>query len=268
LQIKKEKYIAKWPDSNNIIQWTDIENQTWQTLSERQHVTIKDRACDEFIVGLQELDMPTNRVPQLQDLNKKLAKTSWEMVAVAGTVYVDEFFTMLKNRKFPVANFIRVPEELDYLSQPDVFHEYFGHGPLLMNQQYADFIQWYGEMALKLSKKQRQRFSRFFWYTIEFGLVNTTSGLRVLGAGILSSHKETISSLGESPSEIPAYAPFDLKETLTREYDYTVVQDKYFVLDGIDQLYNLRDSANTIKMITSDELDSPDLSDLDLSGFC
>lgn len=230
------KYVAKWPNEQGLIEFTETEHNTWKQLFERQVQTVQNRACDEFIVGLEELKLSADRIPQIPDLNKALEKTGWKYVAVEGTIDVDEFFKMLARREFPVANFIRIPEELDYLKQPDIFHEYFGHGPLLMNQVYADFIQWYGETAQKMSLKKQRLFSRLFWFTIEFGLINSDKGTRILGGGILSSHAETIFSL---ESDKPARLSFDLEAVLQMPYDYQNIQTTYYIMDGFDALYAL-----------------------------
>jgi phenylalanine-4-hydroxylase len=231
------QYIAKWPNNEGIIEWTAIENGTWGTLITRQSEIVKNRACNEYLSGLDELCLSKNTVPQLTEINKILQKTGWKMLPVSGTVNITEFFTMLKNKTFPVANFIRVPEELDYLQQPDVFHELFGHGPLLLNPYYADFMQWYGAMALEFSPKKRKIISRLFWYTIEFGLLDTSEGLRIFGGGILSSYTETIFSL---ESNEPVRRPFDLNTVLNTDYDYKKIQPNYFILGSIDALFKLQ----------------------------
>ena len=246
------EYVAKWPNKQGLIDWTSVENQTWQTLIERQLQTVENRACDAYLVGLNELALAYNCVPQLVDINKKLQKTGWEMVPVSGTVKINAFFTMLKNRQFPVANFIRVPEELDYLQQPDVFHELFGHGPLLLNQTYADFMQWYGELALGLSGKKRKILSRLFWYTIEFGLLKTNNGLRILGGGILSSYEETVFSL---ESDKPARYAFDLEKVLKTDYDYQNIQPQYFILNSIDELFRLQADPKLLALIEANDED-------------
>lgn len=229
-------YVAKWPDENGFIDFTETEHQTWKTLYERQVQTIQNRACDEFITGLGELGLSADRIPQIPDLNQALQKTGWKYMPVSGTVDVDEFFKMLMRREFPVANFIRIPEELDYLKQPDIFHEYFGHGPMLMNPIYADFVQWYGEAAQKMDLKQQRLFSRLFWYTIEFGLIKSSDGLRILGGGILSSHAETIFCL---ESDEPKRLPFDIETVLAMPYDYKNIQTTYFILEDLESLYAL-----------------------------
>ena len=239
------EYIAKWPDKDGFIHWSDTENETWHTLIKRQQQVVQNRACDEYLAGLEALQLSQDHVPQLSTVNKAFEKTGWEMIPVHGTVLISEFFTLLKNRKFPVANFIRVPEELDYLQQPDVFHELFGHGPLLLNPVYADFMQWYGKMALEFSGKKRKILSRLFWYTIEFGLLNTKNGLRIYGGGILSSYAETLFSL---ESEKPKRYPFDISIVLKTDYDYQVIQPNYFILDSLAQLFELQSDSMLEKL--------------------
>ena len=229
-------YIAKWPNQHGLIEFTQTEHDTWKTLFERQVKTIQHRACDEFIQGLAELNLSADHIPQILDLNRSLQKTGWTYVAVDGTIDVDIFFKMLSQREFPVANFIRIPEELDYLKQPDIFHEYFGHGPLLMNPVYADFVQWYGETAQKMSLQKQRIFSRLFWYTIEFGLIKSNSGTRILGGGILSSYAETIFSL---ESDEPKRLPFDLETVVNKPYNYSEIQKVYFIMDSFESLYAL-----------------------------
>ena len=226
-------YQAKWPDSQGHIDWTEQENETWRCLITRQCNTIQGRACPAFIDGLHTLCLAHDRVPQLAEVNAKVKVTGWRMQAVAGTIAVDAFFEMLKQRVFPVANFIRIPQELDYLKQPDVFHELFGHAPLLLNQSYADFLQWYGTMALTVPPMHRKTLSRLFWYTIEFGLIATSDGIRIIGGGILSSHKETMFAVSDQPT----HHPFDVLNILKTDYDYQQIQKQYFVLDDFSQLY-------------------------------
>ena len=248
---KQGGYQAKFPDENNVIAWTATENNTWKTLIERQLTIIENRACDKFIQGLSELALPTDRVPQLTELNEKLQKTGWSMQAVAGTVLVKDFLTLLSQRIFPVANFIRVPDSLNYVPQPDVFHEVFGHGPLLLCPEYADFVQWYGEMALSFNQQQRQLLSRVYWYTVEFGLIESPKGKRILGAGILSSYEETLSCLGEDPNHQPQYIPFCIANTMKMPYDYQKIQETYFLLNNLDQLWALQTTPHLKDQLVS-----------------
>jgi phenylalanine-4-hydroxylase len=240
------KYIAKKSDDNGVIHFTDTEHKTWQKLIARQRPVVENYACQAFLDGLGELQLSDERIPQISELNHKLQKTGWTMTAVDGTIGVTEFFQMLQNRQFPVATFIRTPEELDYLKQPDIFHEMFGHAPLLMHPVYADFIQWYGSIGSQISKQLRPMLSRLFWYTIEFGLINTEQGLKVYGGGILSSFKETIFSVD---SDEPVRLPYNMEKILSTAYDYANIQPHYFMIDSWDVLYDIQKGDSLVKAL-------------------
>lgn len=233
------KYIAKKPDSQGNIHFTAEENATWQILMERQLKVIEGRACNEFMDGLKKLNLPTDRIPQCYEISEVLGKaTGWAVEPVATIIPLDEFFSLLANRKFPAATFIRIREELDYLQEPDIFHEYFGHCPLLTNQAYADFAEWYGKTALSVDSHTRSLLGRLFWFTVEFGLVETAEGLRVYGGGILSSAEETKYAL---ESTIPQRDPFDLIKTLNTDYRYDQIQTQYYVLEKLTDLFLLKE---------------------------
>jgi phenylalanine-4-hydroxylase len=235
------KYIARKPDSKGFVQYSQEENETWKILFERQMEIVKGRACDEYLAGLKALDMRSDRIPQCNEITEVLRpKTGWAVAPVAAIIPLDDFFRLLANKQFPAATFIRVREELDYLQEPDIFHELFGHCPLLTNQAYADFVQWYGENALRASKKAQILLGRLFWFTIEFGLIKTAQGLRIYGGGILSSSAETIYAL-ESPK--PQRLPFDVDTILGTPYRYDVIQNHYFVVNEIADLYTLKSGA-------------------------
>jgi phenylalanine-4-hydroxylase len=187
------KYVSKQPDQHGMIDWSDAENQTWQTLYHRQVGIVKDRACKEYIQGIELLKMPSNHVPQLIELNKAFQhSTKWSVVPVPAMIKPEEFFELLANKKFPAATFIRTPEDLDYLQEPDIFHEYFGHCPMITHQPFADFMQTYGKLALVAKQEHRKFLARLFWFTVEFGLIKTESGIKCYGGGILSSKDETV----------------------------------------------------------------------------
>jgi len=239
------KYVSKTPDKNGYVDYSKEENETWKILIERQLEVVKNRACDEYIAGLNKLDFSKDRVPQCPEVNEVLqATTGWSVAPVAAMIPLKEFFRLLANRQFPAATFIRIREELDYLQEPDIFHEFFGHCPLLTNPACADFIQWYGEAALRTSKEVQSLLGRLFWFTIEFGLLKTPQGLRVYGGGILSSYEETIYSL---ESDIPQRVPFNAAEVLNTDYRYDVIQNKYFVLDKLEDLFQLK-TEQTIEL--------------------
>lgn len=232
------KYIAKTPDSRGHIDFTTEENETWKILFERQSEIIKNRACNEYIDGLNALEMPSQRIPQCGEISEVLkAKTGWSVQPVNAIIPLEKFFNLLANRQFPAATFIRIREELDYLQEPDIFHEYFGHCPLLTNQAYADFVQWYGENALRASKKAQTLLGRLFWFTIEFGLINTADGLRIYGGGILSSYQETVYAL---ESTNPERLPFNVEKILNTPYRYDEIQKHYFVVNQIADLFTLK----------------------------
>jgi phenylalanine-4-hydroxylase len=232
------KYIAKAPNAKGIVNFTAEENDTWKILFERQIEVVQDRACDEYLAGLKALDMPSHRIPQCGEISEVLKqKTGWSVAPVEAIIPLEDFFSLLANKRFPAATFIRIREELDYLQEPDIFHEFFGHCPLLTNQDYADFVQWYGENALRTNKKAQALLGRLFWFTVEFGLINTTKGLRIYGGGILSSFTETIYAL---ESAVPQRISFDLDRILQTPYRYDVIQNCYFVVDAIADLFSLK----------------------------
>jgi phenylalanine-4-hydroxylase len=240
------QYVAKKVDANGYIDFSSEENETWKILFERQIEVVQARACPEYLSGLKKLNMAHDHIPQCDEISRVLrAETGWSVVPVDAIIPLDKFFGLLANRQFPAASFIRTREELDFLQEPDIFHEYFGHCPLLTNQAYADFIQWYGEHAQKTSRTAQSFLGRLFWYTIEFGLIKTTDGLRIFGGGILSSFKESFFSLD---SDVPARHSFDIDKMLMTPYDYDKIQKNYFVLSNIEQLFELKTDAIIAKV--------------------
>lgn len=232
------KYIAKKPDTNGNIAFTEEENGTWQILIERQMQTIQNRACDEYLLGLQKLNMPYNRIPQCHEISAVLQEcTGWSVVPVNTIIPLEQFYTLLSNRQFPAASFIRIREELDYLQEPDIFHEYFGHCPMLTIPAYADFVHWYGVNALRVNKPAQSLLGRLFWFTVEFGLMQTSQGTRIYGGGILSSHAETVYAL---ESQEPDRKLFDVNTILHMPYRYDQIQKCYFVINQLADLYQLK----------------------------
>ncbi len=230
-------YIAKTVDQHGDADYTDEENATWAELFARQSKIITGRACEEFIMGLKILELPNDRIPQCYEVSKALQKvTGWSIAPVEALISFDHFFSLLANRQFPAATFIRRKEELNYLKEPDIFHEIFGHCPLLTNQAYADFTHTYGKLGLHATPAERILLARIFWFTVEFGLIQTKQGLRAYGGGILSSIEETVYCL---ESDAPKRKPFDLNEILRTSYQINAIQPQYFVLENFDQLYQL-----------------------------
>lgn len=153
---KQTQYVSREPDEHGVIHWSTEDNAVWRDLVERQLKLIPGKACDEYMEGLQLLNLPTERVPQLGEINKVLgATTGWQVAQVPALIPFEEFFRLLANRQFPVATFIRTREEFDYLQEPDIFHEIFGHCPLLTNKAFADFTHLYGELGLAATPKER-----------------------------------------------------------------------------------------------------------------
>jgi phenylalanine-4-hydroxylase len=217
-------------------QYTAEEDGTWNILFERMSEIVKDRACEEQLEGLKALGIGANGVPKYDDINKKLKElTGWEVVAVPGLIPNLPFFKLLSERKFPSGNFIRTREQLDYIEEPDVFHDVFGHVPLLANPVFADYLQAYGAGGMRAHGFDTvTNLSRLYWFTVEFGLINTPKGLRIYGAGIISSPGETVFSL-EDPS--PNRIGFDLERVMQTAYRVDDYQQTYFVIDSFEDLF-------------------------------
>lgn len=218
--------------------YTPQEHAVWKTLFERQSKLLPGRACDEFVRGMQDLPIGPDQIPNFEQLSETLSqRTGWQIVAVPGLVPDDVFFEHLAHRRFPAGHFIRKPHELDYLEEPDVFHDVFGHVPMLMNPAIADYIQAYGEGGLRAKRLGvLEKLARVYWYTVEFGLVKQPDGLRVYGAGIASSATETVFSVeDDSPNRVA----FDLERVMRTNYRIDDFQESYFVLDNLNDLLEL-----------------------------
>ena len=229
---------ADWTVDQGWTQYTEAQHAVWKTLYERQTRLLPGLACDDFVQGMQKLPMSAERIPNFDELSQTLDKaTGWQIVAVPGLVPDDVFFEHLAHRRFPAGNFIRGAHELDYLEEPDVFHDVFGHVPMLMHPVMADFIQAYGKGGLRAqSLGKLTELARVYWYTVEFGLVQQKDGLRIYGAGIASSFSEsTFSIQSDSPNRIA----FDLERVMRTHYRIDDFQESYFVLDDLQDLLAL-----------------------------
>ncbi len=230
-------YVAKVPDEKGYIAYSDDENAIWTLLYDRQTELVKNRACHQVFKGIENLGLSRDHIPQCREVSAALAeKTGWGVSPVAALISFEEFFKLLADRKFPAASFIRRREELDYLKEPDIFHEIFGHCPMLTDPGFAAFTEEVGKFGLGLSKADRRMLARLYWFTVEFGLIKTSEGLRIYGAGIVSSNAETVYAL---ESEIPERKPFDLIEVLRMPYRYDEMQKNYFVIESVESLYNM-----------------------------
>jgi phenylalanine-4-hydroxylase len=225
---------ADWTIPQRWQDYTAEEHATWDRLFARQAAQLEGRAAQAFLDGLDVLHLSRPGIPDFEELSAKLMKlTGWQVVAVPGLVPEDVFFAHLAERRFVAGRFIRRPDELDYIAAPDVFHDVFGHVPLLSNPVFADYMQAYGKGGLRAAGAGAEMLARLYWYTVEFGLVREAGGLRLYGAGIVSSHGESEFAL-DDPS--PNRLGFDLKRLLRTQYRIDDYQQVYFVIDSFEQL--------------------------------
>lgn len=215
--------------------YTKEDHAVWEDLFRRQNALLPGRVCDEFLEGLDTLSIGADHIPDFADLSDRLsARTGWSIVAVPGLIPEDIFFALLAERRFPVTNWIRAREQLDYLQEPDLFHDLFGHVPLLTNPFFADYMAAYGRGGLKARRLDAiDMLARLYWHTVEFGLISTPAGLRIYGAGIVSSKGESLYSLDDPK---PNRIAFDLKRILRSRYRIDDFQESYFVIDSFDAL--------------------------------
>ncbi|SBV31385.1 Phenylalanine-4-hydroxylase [uncultured Sphingopyxis sp.] len=233
---------ADWTISQNWDAFTADEHAMWDRLFARQSEMLPGRASEAFLRGIDVLRLEKPGIPDYRELNARLMDaTGWQVVAVPGLVPDDVFFDHLANRRFPAGNFIRTPEQLDYLEEPDVFHDVFGHVPMLADPVFADYMVAYGEGGLRSLKFDAlKQLARLYWYTVEFGLIREAEGLRIYGAGIVSSFAESVFALdSDSPNRIG----FDLARVMRTDYRIDDFQQNYFVIDSLDQL--LSTTVNT-----------------------
>ncbi|MBI1330397.1 MAG: phenylalanine 4-monooxygenase [Alphaproteobacteria bacterium] len=217
--------------------YTPGEHGVWRTLFERQSKVLPGRACSEFLDGLKRLELVPDQIPDFERASDKLEKiTGWRTVAVPSLVPDDIFFDHLANKRFPVGQFIRRADQLDYIEEPDVFHDFFGHVPMLAHPVFADYMQAYGKGGQRALTEfgMLKNLARLYWYTVEFGLIENGEGLRIYGSGIVSSRAESIYSV-ESPSPNRIY--FDLERVMRTDYRIDDFQESYFVIRSFDDLF-------------------------------
>ena len=216
--------------------YSEDEHAIWRLLFERQQRLLVGRACREYLQGLAALGVAADGIPDFRRLSDILDRaTGWRLVAVPGLVPDDVFFAHLAGRRFPSTCFIRRRDQLDYIQEPDVFHDICGHVPLLMNPVFADYLQAYGEGGLKaLRLGHLHRLARLYWYTVEFGLIATEEGLRIYGSGILSSAGESVYCLDDPR---PRRLRFDLRRIMRTRYRIDDFQQLYFVIDDFQELF-------------------------------
>lgn len=224
-----------WTIAQNWSDYSPQDHATWDILFARQTRQLPGRACAAYLRGIDTLRLSKPGIPDFEELNARLAAlTGWRVVAVPGLVPDDVFFEHLANRRFVSGTFIRRPDQLDYLQEPDVFHDVFGHVPLLADPVYADYMQAYGLGGLRsLQFGALHKLARLYWYTVEFGLIEEAGRLKLFGAGIVSSHGESIFALDDaSPNRIG----FDLLRVMRTEYRIDDYQQSYFVIPSFEAL--------------------------------
>ena len=228
---------ADYTCTQDYTSYTAADHDTYRRLYERQRALLPGLASQAFIDALPSLGA-SDRIPRFEEVNERLYKaTGWELVGVPGLIPEVPFFTLLANRKFPVTDWIRKPEEFEYIVEPDIFHDLFGHVPLLFNPVFADYVQRYGQGGLKAQGLGScEMLSRLYWYTIEFGLIREAGGLRAYGAGILSSSGELAYAV-QSPE--PQRLPLQLERTMRTRYKIDTYQQTYFVIDSFQQLFDM-----------------------------
>lgn len=255
---------ADWTIPQNWERFTPVDHRVWDLLFARQQECLKGRAVKQFFEGLDLLKLSKPGIPDFDELNERLfARTGWTVVSVPGLIPDEVFFEHLSHRRFPAGNFIRAATSLDYLEEPDVFHDVFGHVPILADHVAADFIQHLGALGLEAhANGTLQRLARLYWYTIEFGLTMEAGQRRIYGAGILSSFGESVYSL---ESDVPHRARFDINQVLRTRYRTDSFQPRYFVIDsfealletvseGLDHLYEALEGTEDLDPHTADEV--------------
>ena len=237
---KKQPYVSRQPDSHGHIHYSDDENAMWQALLERQAKQIPNRASLAYLEGLEKLKLSRTHIPQLQDIDEVLqATTGWQTAAVPALISFGKFFKLLADKRFPVATFIRRFDDMDYIEEPDIFHEIVGHCPLLTHPAFATFNETYGKLGLNATKQERLYLARLYWFTIEFGLMGATKETRkIYGGGILSSPSETIYALSDEPD----CRAFDLIDVLRTPYRIDQIQPIYYAIDDLDTLFDIVNS--------------------------
>ncbi|MBM6596491.1 phenylalanine 4-monooxygenase [Microvirga pudoricolor] len=225
--------------------YTPDDHETWRILFERQQAVLRGRVCQEYLDGLEALGIGPEGVPDFDRMNANLRKlTGWEVVAVPGLIPSRPFFEMLANRQFPAGTFIRTRAQLDYLEEPDIFHDVFGHVPLLTNPAYADYMAEYGRIGREAVERKGVKFlARLNWYTIEFGLIRKPEGVQIYGAGIVSSFGEA-KYVTENLSA--HHLGFDLDRVLRTGYYIDDFQASYFVIDSFEDLFSLLEGRDFI----------------------
>ncbi|MGV3524549.1 MAG: phenylalanine 4-monooxygenase [Candidatus Sericytochromatia bacterium] len=213
--------------------YPDSDHAIWRKLFQRQQELLPGRACQDYLRGLEQLELPPGRIPSLAELSRKLeAATDWRVARTPGLLHEQDFFDALSRRVFPSTDYIRGEHELDYTPAPDLFHDIFGHMPMITEPDFADFYQMYGQASLRAQGADRRRLERFHWFTVEFGLVLEAGQPRIYGNGIVSSYQETLNALGNSVE----HRAFDPAAMAEQDYEVWHLQPILYVVDSIEAL--------------------------------
>lgn len=256
-------YVAHLPDAHGDVHYSPAEHEVWRRLSVAHRESLDGRACEAYLQGLAALQLPERHIPQTSNVSARLALLAdWQLEPVPALVDIDDFWRLLSERRFPCATFIRDPSELEYLEEPDIFHEIVGHCPMLADRRIADLTQRFGEWGCGAPRPFQVALARLYWFTVEFGLVNTPDGLRAWGGGILSSPAEIRYCLGGQP----LYLPFDLLTVLRTPYRIDILQPRYFVIDSLDSLTGLLDESLPAMIALAARLGLYDGAFLDVAG--
>lgn len=231
---KASTYTAKTPDAQGFIAYSAEENAVWRDLFARQYRHVRHHAARAYLDGLERMNLPKDRVPQCPDISARLQDmTGWRVAPVPALIGFETFFGMLAERTFPAASFIRSRDDFDYIEEPDIFHELFGHTPLLTDPRFAAFSEAIGKAGTKATKGDYVWLIRLYWFTIEFGLIREGGVIKALGSGLASSPAE----LRWATSGAPEYRAFDVLDILRTPYRIDIPQPVYFVLDDPDMLF-------------------------------
>jgi phenylalanine-4-hydroxylase len=225
--------------------YTAEDFEVWKFLYERQIPKLQEVAATEYLQGIKNIEFVADKIPNIIDTNKLLGtQTGWELVVVPGIIKEPDFFNLLSQKKFPATTWLRKKDSLDYLPEPDMFHDVFGHVPLLTHYHFTEFFQEIGKLGVKYLHKENivAMLGRLYWFTVEFGLILTNNQIKIFGAGIISSYSETSFSLSEKPTHLP----YNVELIMNRSYENDHIQNTYYVVDSFEQLYH---SIEDIKQV-------------------
>ena len=244
-----QKLTGPVPEHDEIIypDYPESDQESWRFLFDRQMKFLPGRACEEYLEGSKRLNFTPDKIPALKDLSHVFFKTTgWKIARVPGLIHEQDFFKMLQRKVFPSTDYIRGKEELDYTPAPDLFHDMFGHMPLLTDTSFASFYQMFGEAALNAQGENRKKLETFHWFTVEFGLIRKPDGMRIYGAGIISSLGEIQHALSKEVQVID----FDPERIVNQAYDVWHLQPVLFTIDSFEQLENgFKDWTKKLKLL-------------------